>query len=104
MSRKSTDGKINPLLTVDGYQKIKDGLCEDDKKEIEELERDRDDLSVKYWDIYKKVFRFFAKRQMKRGVELEVFLKSPLYKLQAHILYQAALLRGMKFTDALVKA
>lgn len=84
------------ILNEEEYQNLRSQLNPQELEEIEKLEKDCVNLSINYWEFYRRAENY------RIGIywtpkKLQRLFASPIYKLKIHLLYKAGELRGIKF-------
>lgn len=81
-------------FTEEEYQNLRSQLNSQELEEIERLEKDCADLSVDYWEFYRRTekYKVGTRWTPKKLVRL---VYSPMYELRMCLLYRAARLRGI---------
>jgi len=80
------------------YKNLKNQLNPEERKEIEALEKDCEDLKIDYFEFYGRVesYKVGIRWTAERFRELRA---SPMFKLRMHLLDRAAELRNIKFNE-----
>lgn len=81
-------------FTEEEYQSLRSQLNPQELEEIEGLEKDSADLSVDYWEFYRRVEKYKVGTCWTPARVLKL-CATPMYKLRMCLLYRAARPRGI---------
>jgi hypothetical protein len=85
-------------LSEEEYKNLKKQLNSRELKEIEELEKDCEDLSINYFEFERKAGSWMIGGWWTAEALRAAFAK-PITKLKAHLIYRAGELRNIKFSE-----